>query len=224
MSDVNYLLYCPVRGRDCLGDFWGEDRLYDIAVNDWTMSGSRWEEAEYAFASPGHKWPGIHRNLSLISRSYDYYAFFDNDISISTEDVNRLFLIGSALKLDLFQAALSSASSTSHAHLKRMDGSLVRMTSFVEIMMPVFSRSALQRCFSSFDQSESGYGLDFLWANLLEGRNMAVVDAVVASHVRPVQSAGWQLSSGMSPLEEMGILLHKHGVDPSSPRPVYCPF
>ncbi len=212
MTKRKWLLYCPVEGSRCLGDFWGANRLYDIAVNDWTDSGTKWENVEYAFAAPGHKWPGVQRNLSQISQQYDYYAFFDNDIEISTDEVNRLFHVGSALGLDLFQAALSAPSSASYKHLKQIPGSLVRMTSFVEIMMPVFSRWALERCLPSFDESESGYGLDVLWANLLGGKNMAVVDAVVASHTRPIQSAEWRLSNGLSPVEEMKMLIAKHNL------------
>lgn len=223
MTKRKYLLYCPVKGSDCLGKFWGENRRYDIAVNDWTNSGVKWRDTEYAFATPGHKWPAIWRNLPQVSRQYDYYAFFDNDIDISSEEVNRLFDVGSAFGLDLFQASLSTSSVASYQHLKQQKESLARMTSFVEIMMPVFSRAALEVCFDTFNQSESGYGLDVLWANGLRGKNMGVIDAVVAEHRRPIQSCGWRLSSGLSPLEEMNNLLAKHQVPWERVPAVYLP-
>ncbi len=223
MSGRKFLLYCPVKGRECLGDFWGENRLYDIAINDWAESDAIWDNVEYAFASPGHKWPCAKKNLSLIAQEYDYYAFFDNDIRISTTELNRLFLTGAALGLDLFQASLRRSNSVSHLHLKQAPKSLVRMTSFVEIMMPVFSQRALQRCLESFDQSESGYGLDYLWAKLLEGKNMAIVDAVVADHAGPCQSSQWRLANGLSPMEEMQGVLQKHHIDRSPPPISYSP-
>lgn len=175
-----FLLYCPVRGTEFSGEFFGADRLFDVALNDWTGRGAGLERAEYVFARRGHKWPCAKANLARLGRAYDYYAFFDFDIEITTPALNRLFRVGEVLSLDLFQAALGSQSHGSHALLFARPGSLVRSVPFVEIMMPVFSRSALEDCVATFDESESGYGLDHLWAHILEYRNMAVVDAVIA--------------------------------------------
>lgn len=219
-----YLLYCPVKGKECRGEFWSEDRLYDIAVNDWTGVGQGWNNAEYVFALQGHKWPCIKRNLALISSQYDFYAFFDYDIEISTESVNRLFRIGAALELDLFQPALSSDSTSAYHELFVQTSSLARSTAFVEIMMPVFSKQALDACIHSFNQSESGYGLDIYWPHVLKGKNIGIIDAVVAKHAGPVQSHNWKLSNGLSPLQELETFLQSHSIGlNSSPRAAYCP-
>jgi len=224
LEDRKYLLYCPVKGRECLGDFFTEDRLFDIAVNDWTGSGEDWSVADYAFSAPGHKWPCIKRNLALIPRQYELYAFFDYDIAISSTDLNRLFEIGSSLGLDLFQAALCQESQSAYSELFARKSSLARSTAFVEIMMPVFSQFALNLCFESFDESESGYGLDFYWPRLLEGKNIGVIDAVVATHAGPFESHNWRLANGLSPLQELELFAQSHQIDfHAPPQPSYRP-
>ncbi len=211
-SSRRFLLYCPVRGTEYSGEFFGSDRLFDVALNDWTGVGEGLERAEYVFKERGHKWPCAKVNLPKLPRPYDYYAFLDFDIEITTPSLNRLFLVGEALGLDLYQAALGPRSHGSYPSLFAQPKSLVRSTPFVEIMMPVFNRGALEDCVDTFDESESGYGLDHLWGHLLEHRNMAVVDAVVAEHPRPIESHQWRTAAGLTPLEELQQIVKKYGL------------
>ena len=211
-ANRRHLLYCPVNGDKCEVELCQGDRLFDIAVNDWTGSDASWDMAEFVFRIKGHKWPCIVENLPRIDREYDYYAFIDFDVRISTKDLNRLFRIGTALDLDLFQAALSSDSICHYSHLFANPRSLVRSTTFVEVMMPVFSRAALERCRWTLSESISGYGLDYLWSHVLEGNGMAVVDAVIAKHIRPIQSTQWKLEGGLTPLDELKRILTKYHI------------
>ena len=212
-----FLVYCPTEGSQYSGEFFGSDRLFDVALNDWTGVGNGLDQADYVFAERGHKWPCIAANLPKLHRQYDLYAFFDSDIEITTTALNRLFLIGETLGLDLFQAGLGKRSHCSHRSLFVQDRSLVRSVDFVEIMMPVFSHRALQRCTPTFGESESGYGLDYLWGHILNYQSMAVVDAVVAEHPRPVSSQHWRTSAGLRPAEEMEIVMRKHGLTATGP-------
>lgn len=70
-----FLLYCPTKGSQYTGDFFGHDRLFDVALNDWTGIGMDLEPAEYVFAERSHKWPCIKANLPKLDAQYDYYAF-----------------------------------------------------------------------------------------------------------------------------------------------------
>ena len=79
-------------------------------------------------------------------------------------------------------------------------------------MMPVFSHEGLRRLEGTFVESQSGWGLDYVWASLLDYRRMGVVDAVLAGHRRPIQSQSWEMSSGLSPADEMNRLCAKYGV------------
>jgi hypothetical protein len=117
-----------------LADLLSEHRLFDVAFNDYTGEGRGTEGAEWRFCEKGHKWPCAHRNLSRIAKSYEFYFFIDNDIAIGVEDINTLFLTGYALRLKLFQAALTPDSATAYPNLVWRGGCAVRFCDFVEIM------------------------------------------------------------------------------------------
>ena len=63
-----------------------------------------------------------------------------------------------------------------------------RRTGFVEIMVPGFSRPALQQLLPTLDESETGWGwgLDSLWPKLLGYRDLGIIDGVPVLHTRAV--------------------------------------
>jgi len=206
-------LYCPSFGKRLAGDFFGDDRMFDVAIHDY--SGDAYtgpDEAEYQFAGALHKWPAINRNLGAIGTEYQFYAFFDDDIVVSTDQLNQLFLIGQEHGLGLFQAALSSVSVGTyffHFHRNDLDAG-PRIVPLVEIMMPVFSRKTLEKTQCTFGMSESGWGLDLLWREY--ANPLCVVDGVVVSHTEPVTSSDWVLSGGLTPIEEKNLLLAENNL------------
>ena len=175
-----FLVYCPTNAGDFIADLLNENRLFDVALNDFSGTGTGIDGAEWQFSRRGHKWPCIARNLSEIDRTYEAYAFLDNDVEISAEGLNSLFLIGSSLGLDLFQAALTHDSVCGHPHLKQKADSYVRKSDFVEVMMPVFSYEGLARCAPTFGDSESGWGLNRVWPWYLDQGRIGIIDAVTA--------------------------------------------
>lgn len=199
-----FLVYIPTDGGDYIADIDDNERLFDVALNNYSTTAHIPEgEAEWQFAVEGHKWPSIATNLKKITKAYDYVAFIDNDIAVATHQLNMLFLAGSALRLDLYQAALSRDSVTAWPQLKHVSGSLARRIDFVEIMMPIFSSRALEICAPTFNLSTSGWGLDILWAKLLQDSNIGVIDAVIVGHRRPVVSHAWRNADGLSAEEEL---------------------
>ncbi|HEX2577375.1 MAG TPA: hypothetical protein VHK88_13555, partial [Aquihabitans sp.] len=90
--------------------------------------------------------------------------------------------------LDLFAPALDAESYFAHyitMHNPRFFG---RFVGFVEIMIPGFSRPALERLLPTLGESETGWGwgLDSVWPKLLDYTNVAIIDGVTVSHTRPV--------------------------------------
>lgn len=207
-----YLLYCPTENGEHLGEFFGEDRLFDVALNEYTGNETIDSRAEWRFATRGHKWPCIAKNLLAIDSQYEVYAFLDPDIEVTTDALNRLFLVGDALGLRLYQPALSVDSFFSHPDLLQMPNSYVRITGFVEIMTPFFHRVALDACRWTFKESQSGWGLDHLWPRVLRREGMAIVDAVPVRHARPVRSQDWRLDNGRTPAQELAALRAKFGL------------
>jgi hypothetical protein len=139
---------------------------------------------------PGPKWSGIRELLRSWDgwRDYDYVWMPDDDIAADGDTISRMFEIAAAMRLDLFAPALDESSYYAHFDTMRNPGFHGRFTGFVEIMIPAFSRTALEKLVPTLDLSVTGWGwgLDSLWPKLLGYENVAIIDATPVVHTRPV--------------------------------------
>jgi hypothetical protein len=139
---------------------------------------------------PGPKWMGLREALRAWDgwRDYDMVWMPDDDLDVRGADIDRLFDVAAAVGLDLFAPALDDASHFAHFDTRRNPRFFGRWTGFVEIMMPGFSRAALERLLPTFAESETGWGwgLDSVWPKILNYRDVGVIDAVAVRHTRPV--------------------------------------
>ena len=211
MESRKYLLYIPVSGKNLKSDIFSGVRNYDIAIHDYSGDEySSFDDVEYQFSGFGHKWGCIHSNLKNISRDYEYYAFFDYDLEFQTEQLNELFEIGQKNNLSLYQASLTLDSYGSYQEFFWHPGfNPLRTVPFVEVMMPIFSHGTLEKLYDSFLLSESGWGIDFFWANNLNANELVVVDSISIKHAEPVVSANWVMKSGLTARGEFEQLLEK---------------
>ncbi len=205
----DFCLYTPAMHGEFAGDFANPARLFDLVVNDWTGDG-RYSKAalpaEFKFAEKGHKWPTIARILPQLPR-YRYYAFIDEDIDASVEVLNNLFRTGELFGLSIYQGALTARSHFSHDFARVQPDSYLRGTTFVEIMAPFFSHAALEQCAPTFTMSELGWGLEYLWNDILRSQGMAIVDRFPITHIRAVQSNRWKNQRGETAEQECARLL-----------------
>jgi hypothetical protein len=139
---------------------------------------------------PGPKWSGLREALRQWDgwRDYEYVWMPDDDISASQDTISRMFEVARAAELDLFAPALHESSYYAHFITMRSQGFFGRWTGFVEIMIPGFSRAAMERLVPTLDLSETGWGwgLDSVWPKLLDYRNVGIIDATPVIHTRPV--------------------------------------
>ena len=206
-----YCLYTPAHHGDFAGDFANPARQFDLAVNDWTGDGrfsAAAAQAEYRFSEKGHKWQVLARLVPKLP-PYRYYAFIDEDIDVSVETLNGLFQIGELLNLTLYQPALTHRSHYSHEFSRVNPETFVRPTTFVEIMVPFFSYDALMKCLPTFTFSELGWGLEYLWNEILRSKGMAIIDRFPVTHIRPVQSARWKNQRGETAEQECARMLEE---------------
>ena len=96
---------------------------------------------------------------------YDYYFIVDDDIIISTTNINNLFLVISTFNLDIIQPSfpIGKISRITHAITTSHPGIFMRYTNFIEINVPVFRKSALEQCMKIYDTSLIGFGVDYLF-------------------------------------------------------------
>ncbi len=153
---------------------------------------------------------------------YHYVWLPDDDISISTDDLNSLFTIAKDHRLLICQpAVLASDGHVSHEITRPGKGLKLRFTNFVEVMMPLFDVQSLLFLQDDFDLSESGWGLDASWSHRLNypKDKIAVIDAVVARHTKPVGSDYSRFK--IKPMDELTAILQKYGVR-STPDTYSC--
>ena len=123
---------------------------------------------------------------------YDAVLFLDDDLGIEHEEIDRLFDIAEANGLDMFQPAVAAGSQCVWKDLFRIPGRDFHETTAVEIMMPGFSRRALELCKPIFGKSVSGFGLDFNCSETVRkaGWKCGVIDAVAAEHIDLIDEQG----------------------------------
>lgn len=184
-------------GSGSLHPSWGRniddrDRNWDLCLSWYgdEASFANRTPSEYAVLQKGPKWQGLYQLCyegSFIF-DYDYVAFPDDDLMMTWRDLNRMFVIAADKNLDLSQPALSPDSYIAHPITRQHPEKIVRFTNFVEIMTPIFSKSALRRCSGTFHLGNSGWGLDDIWPTLLGGHRhrVGIIDAVSVRHTRPL--------------------------------------
>lgn len=138
-------------------------------------------------------------------------GFFDPDISINYASLLRLFSEGEKVNSCLYQACLSENSHGSWPFLYKsasMDG--WEKVSFVEVMAPIFRSSFLRTVYSSFADSISTWGLEYIWyANAREP--LMVNNDIEISHINPINTLDgpfytYLKTIGVDPWREKAIL------------------
>jgi hypothetical protein len=138
----------------------------------------------------GPKWTGLCTLLKEWDgwRDYDHIWLPDDDILASQDTISAMFQAAAALQFKLFTPALQENSHYGHYIIMRNRNFFARRVGFVEIMVPGFSRPALEQLLDTLDLSASGWGwgLDPVWAKLLDYQDLGIIDAVPVVHTRPV--------------------------------------
>ena len=139
---------------------------------------------------PGPKWSGLRERLNGWDgwREYDLIWLPDDDIYASQDTISRMFAVARAVGLDLFAPALHESSYFAHFLTmvnRRFSG---RWVGFVEIMVPGFSRSALERLLPTLPDTDTGWGrgLDSGWPKPRGYEGVGVIDSTPVLHTRPV--------------------------------------
>ena len=199
-----FLVFVSTTGASLVPRLFDPAREFDIAINDYSgVDSGAWAEADFRFSVQGLKYRILAGTIpTILSWGHAAVALLDDDLDLDAPRINRLFRIGQSLELDLWQPAHAHDSHNVWPVLWRVEGSFVRRADFVEIMCPFFSRAALRTVAHSFALSESGWGLDFLWPQLLKNGRLAIVDSEPMIHTRPSASGDKPNSHGLTARQE----------------------
>ena len=152
---------------------------------------------------------------------YEYVGFPDDDLYADCATWNSFFDIVHQLRPAVAQPALHRSSFYTFPDLLQVPWLVARWTNFVEVMMPVFSASALRKALPYFGKNESGWGMDCLWPLLFDcqNRTLCVVDQTPVLHTRAPKSGplySLLRDRGSSPLDELNAFLLKYKIERQS--------
>jgi hypothetical protein len=138
----------------------------------------------------GPKWTGIRELLSRWDgwRDYEKVWLPDDDIRADPHVIEAMFDVAGRLGLQLFAPALDEGSYYAHFDTMRNTSCYARRGGWVEIMVPAFTREALELVLPTLDETETGWGwgLDSVWPKLLGYEGIGIIDGLAVTHTRPV--------------------------------------
>ena len=129
-----------------------------------------------------------------------YVGLIDDDVMLSTHDIHRLLHIGRCQGLHCFSASLSHDSEYTHRWMLHVPHVQWREAPWVEVMMPFYDTRLFLAAAPHFEGYVSSWGVDkylFPTVQKLEGLGRTgIVDAVMASHIRPITSGSGSFRNG----------------------------
>lgn len=192
-----------------------------VVLFDWTGQGvpesanpHGWLVLSVATECKGQLMTEAWRRLPLQDGEH-YMGFVDDDISISTSDINRLLALSRICNLSAAQPALSltSVGTLEYPWLRHRSGVTLHRVPMVEIMAPFIRKDLLDLAMPWIEGLHSGYGLDryvmpFVAAQYGAWR-FAVIDQCVMGHMRPLTSMAKRFSNGLLSTEEELVVRHR---------------
>ena len=188
-----YLIISPLGDKSICEEWLQENRDFDVVFiyygDNLTVAEQYLKYTPYIFTAKGTKFclikSFIQDNLEFISQ-YSHIWFPDDDVKISTSEINRLFKFAKEWNLSICQPSMDGY--VSHEITKPVENSLLRYTNFVEVLAPMFDLESLLKIYHSFDLNYSSFGFDYLWAHLLNypQDKIAIIDDIIMTHTKPV--------------------------------------
>ena len=188
-----YLVISPTGADVSFHTQWTSgNRLFDLMlVNYGTIDQRYKQDCELYYQMRGFKLEILAAAISAFAaRISEYEAVWlpDDDLSIDTAQIDKLFQLHTRFNLDLSQPSVTGPQF--HPTTRHHPGLTLRYVNFVEMMCPLFRTSTLFELLDTFTSNRSGFGVDWLWSKRLAGRKIAVIDAVSVEHTKPVSQDG----------------------------------
>lgn len=188
-----YLVISTVGDKSLHSEWISENPNFDLVLlyygNKKEIVDKYSKETPYVYAAKGEKYHLIKSFLLLepeFVANYSYIWLPDNDVSISTEDINKMFELANKHNLSLAQPAMKGY--VSHQITLPQPNILLRYTNFVEILAPLMSLETLLLVKDTFDKNYSGWGYDALWPYMLNypKDKIAIIDSITMTHTQPI--------------------------------------
>jgi len=220
----DYLILTTIGKTNHWRNWLQKDRKYDIALvyyeNDMNYEHIK-NKVEYFWHNPDFKYPSLKKiideNKYLLN--YKYIWMPDDDIVVNTGSINQLFEWADKLNISLFQPSIIPKNYTWPVTVHKRNSEF-RYVSMVEIMCPGFRGDVLEKIYDTFNESWSGWGLEWAWVNKSgeKEKSIAIYDKVIIEHKKHIQLNGGRLyeklmnEKGLTPHQEMHKMIRKYPI------------
>jgi len=163
----NYDVYCVYYGENM-----DNYNLYSNNVDRiWKRKGSKFQNFHY-----------IYTNYYDEIQNYERVFILDDDIVMSTADINNMFDYANTYDLWICQPSFSDDSKISYDITKNKEGNILHYTNFIEVNTPLFSKHILDKFMTHYDPILIGWGIDFLYmwsSGIEEKKRYAIIDKII---------------------------------------------
>lgn len=181
--------------------FWGAanpKKNWDFVVCFYGDNETKFEQlksfSNLAVRMKGSKFQNLKRLFSTnpeFLQKYDFIFVTDDDMLVTSAQIDRLFQIAEAYDFWVCHPAFSDRGRISHP-LTARSASHIRITNFVELTCPVFRTDKLTEFLSVYDGELTGWGIDWWYGNYFKAneiRKFAIIDEIEVinplDHQRP---------------------------------------
>ncbi|MBF0123498.1 MAG: hypothetical protein HQL21_08885 [Candidatus Omnitrophica bacterium] len=180
-----YLVFTSAGDRSSV-DAWVQGRRdFDLWITYYGDQPGRYSGlCEFYNAHKGGKFPNLHyayQKWPEIFAAYDAVMVMDDDVIISTQDINKMFQVRERYDLWICQPAFLRTGRVSHEITVAQEGKFLRFTNYVEMTCPLFWRRKLDDFMKVYDPVLVGHGCDLWFLDVIrqdQREKVAVVDAI----------------------------------------------
>ena len=181
------LVFSSVGDKNRVNSWLQTDRSFDVCISffgDGDFDNKKL--VNFFYRHKGFKFANFLKcaEESLDLSNYEFILFVDDDIIISTRDIEQIFSQARRFGLHACQPSLSKKSCRSYKALVHRESVLVEYSNFVEIQCVCLSRHMLELCLPYLPLIYTGWGLDMILWELL-GRpqdKVAILHSIQMTH------------------------------------------
>lgn len=155
----------------------------------------------------GEIYAHLARWLAARSETPEYVGLIDDDVLLGVAGINHALHIARCQGLDVFSPSLSHDSAFTHRFTLHRSHRLFHPVPWVEVMMPFYRGALFVAGAPHYEGNVSSWGIDkFLMPTLQQLLGLpqtAIVDAVMASHLRPITSGEKVFRNGLTARQEL---------------------
>ncbi|NML14168.1 hypothetical protein [Azohydromonas caseinilytica] len=154
----------------------------------------------------GEIYSALARHLGERAEPPEYVALIDDDVVLTVSGINYALHLARCIGIDCFSPALSHDSEYTHRWTLRLPNRLFHATDWVEVMMPFYRGALFLAGAPYYEGNVSSWGIDkYLMPTLqqlLGTERTVIVDAVMATHTRPITSGMKVYRNGLTAEQE----------------------